>query len=98
MSWPPLAYAVHDKSGQVVLQWRLPTGLLQALAGDGQSAFQGEPFTDGLAVKVWSSDGKTLIAGASVTFTVTQGDAVFSGGSQSASVTTDPPAWPPPRS
>ncbi|MFI2645734.1 hypothetical protein [Streptomyces sp. NPDC018610] len=76
--------------GQVVLQWRLPTGLLQAVGGDGQSTDQGEPFADRLVVKAWSADGQTLITGEPVTFTVTQGDAVLAGGSRTATVTTDP--------
>ncbi|MFH9662612.1 hypothetical protein ACH4M7_29310 [Streptomyces sp. NPDC017249] len=57
------------KSGQVVLQWRLPTGSLRAMSGDGQSTGQGEPFRDALVVKARSSAGKTLITDASVTFT-----------------------------
>ncbi|MBB4161734.1 hypothetical protein [Streptomyces cinereoruber] len=78
-----------DKPGQVVLQWRLPAGVLHALAGDDQIADQGEAFTDPLTVKAWSADGKTLITGTSITFTVTEGDAVFSGGSKSATTKTD---------
>ncbi|MFC7978461.1 hypothetical protein ACFUT3_24880 [Streptomyces cinereoruber] len=85
------------KAGQVVLQWKLPAGVLHAIAGDDQISDQSEAFTEKLTVKAWSADGKTLITGASVTFTVTQGDAVFSGGNKSAAAKTgsDGQASPP---
>ncbi|MEU3557798.1 Ig-like domain-containing protein [Streptomyces fragilis] len=77
-----------DKAGQVVLQWRLPAGVLNAVAGEDEIADQEETFAGPLTVKARAADGKTLITGTPVTFTVTQGDATFSGGSTSATATT----------
>ncbi|MBZ4321225.1 hypothetical protein [Streptomyces huiliensis] len=79
----------NRQPGQVVLQWQLVVARLTAEAGAGQTADQAEQFGQPLTAKAWSADGTTPVPGEVVTFTVTQGDASFADGTQSASATTD---------
>ncbi|MER7726967.1 hypothetical protein [Streptomyces sp. NPDC096323] len=88
----PVTVTAKTDSAQVTFALevaRLPVGLLQATADDSQMADQGTAFGQPLTATALSSDGKTPIPGASVTFTITSGDATFPGGATTITVTTD---------